>query len=233
MKDKSNKFINSTITNNKLRYKSNILITSFTILNICFGYKIYKKIDEYMNKNNDEVTHVVYFKLEKNSKYYGTIDIGLFSTLAPKSINNILTLASNENLKSYKNTELNRVVPRYMISLGQIKDLDKDFISIYDNTYIEDENCGKKFNQEGLVALCNKGTPNTNISQLFITLDDLPMLNNKFSIVGKVLKGYDLLKSIADDIGTLNGEPLENVKISECGIYNYEDYFNSESEYSL
>lgn len=227
MKNNLGKFISSTISQNKYQNKMSIILSSFTFLNIFFGYKVYKKINEYLYLNHEEITHIVYFKLEKNNKYYGTIDIGLFGNKAPKSINNFICLASNENIKSYKNSVLNKIVPNYIISLGQLKEGrdNKDFISIYDNAYIEDEMGDNRFCEPGLVALCNKGSPNTNVSQFFITLDDLPMFNDKFIVIGRVLKGLDSLNYIANEVGTLNGTPLETINISDCGIYNYEDYF--------
>ena len=44
-----------------------------------------------------------------------------------------------------------------------------------------------KFNRRGLVAMANKGTPNSNGSQFFITLGEAPELQKKHTIFGKVI----------------------------------------------
>ena len=92
------------------------------------------------------------------------------------------------------------------------------------NKYIKDEIDPKiTFCESGLVAMANKG-PNTNGSQFFITLDELPNLNNKYTIIGQAIKGFEELKQIA----ILCGNELENtkcnVKVSKTGVYDYNEY---------
>jgi peptidyl-prolyl cis-trans isomerase SDCCAG10 len=43
-----------------------------------------------------------------------------------------------------------------------------------------------KFKHRGLVAMANSGTPNSNGSQFFITLDRCDWLDRKHTIFGKV-----------------------------------------------
>jgi cyclophilin family peptidyl-prolyl cis-trans isomerase len=91
--------------------------------------------------------------------------------------------------------------------------------------YIKDEiKDDIQFIEAGVVALANKG-PNTNGSQFFITLDELPYLNNKYTIIGQTIKGFDDLKQLSILCGNPNGETKCNAKISKTGIYEYNDYF--------
>jgi len=56
---------------------------------------------------------------------------------------------------------------------------------------------------EGTVAIANSGTPNSNGSQFFIVYQDTT-LPPSYTIVGRVIRGIDIVKMIAKD-GTRNG----------------------------
>src|SRR6185312_9792855 len=55
---------------------------------------------------------------------------------------------------------------------------------------------GRKFDKPGLLAMANAG-PNTNGSQFFITEVPTPHLNNRHTIFGEVVKGFELVPRIA------------------------------------
>ncbi len=113
-----------------------------------------------------------------------------------------------------------------MIQFGDIKNNDgTGHISHMNlNEYIEDEiTPSLTFCDSGLVAMANKGK-DTNGSQFFITLDELPSLNGKYTIIGSVEHNFELLNLIAKECGGLDGIPKCNLKISKTGIYDYRDY---------
>ena len=92
------------------------------------------------------------------------------------------------------------------------------------NKYVKDEiDPNVTFCESGLVAMANKG-PNTNGSQFFITFDELPYLNNKYTIIGQAIKGFEDLKQLAIICGNELENTKCNVKISKTGIYDYKDY---------
>lgn len=92
------------------------------------------------------------------------------------------------------------------------------------NDYIKDEiDPSLSFCEAGVVAMANKG-PDTNGSQFFITLDDLPFLNGKYTIIGQTIDGYHVLKRLASECGTPEGQSKCNVKISKTGIFDYKEY---------
>jgi peptidylprolyl isomerase len=66
-----------------------------------------------------------------------------------------------------------------------------------------------KYDAEGVVGMANAG-PNTNGSQFFITLRAVPDLDGGYSVFGKVVKGMDVVKLIAQGDKLLKVEILRN-----------------------
>ena len=84
--------------------------------------------------------------------------------------------------------------------------------------FFKDE-CSPKlrFNKKGLLAMANAG-PNTNGSQFFITTAVTPWLNDKHTIFGRVVKGYDIVEKISKVPTVRGNKPLQEqaiVTISE------------------
>ena len=135
----------------------------------------------------------------------GDITIKLFEKEAPKTVANFCDLATGSKewkdprtgakttARLYDGTVFHRVIPQFMIQggdpLGQ---------GIGGPGYkFEDEfQSGKRFDKPGLLAMANAG-PNTNGSQFFITEVPTPHLNNKHTIFGEVIKGFELVPQIA------------------------------------
>ena len=60
---------------------------------------------------------------------------------------------------------------------------------------------GVNFDAPGIVAMANAGAPNTTGSQFFITFVPYPSLNQKYTVVGNVIEGMDVLPKV------VRGEP--------------------------
>jgi peptidyl-prolyl cis-trans isomerase B (cyclophilin B) len=225
----SNLKFNSNIGNVNHKFKIFCIFSSSLVLSGFFVFPYIKRYYANKSKNHAEITHICYFDIDVNNMFFGRVDIGLYSKSAPKSIGNFLSLVSNEHSIGYMNSVIHKIIPQHLISGGDIVNKDgTGNYSVYNNQLIEDEiDNNLTFKVPGVVGLCNKGESEpSNGSQFFITLDQIPNLTGKYTIIGEVIEGLELLKHLSVNFGNLDGsiDPEINIKISKCGLYVYDEY---------
>lgn len=103
------------------------------------------------------MTHKVTFTVQvgNDTSATGQLVIGLFGKIAPKTVENFVTLASENGFqgKSYKGSIFHRVVPSFMIQGGDITSNDgRGTFSIY-GQYFEDENFVLNHGQAGVLSM--------------------------------------------------------------------------------
>ena len=156
----------------------------------------------------------------------GDIVLRLFSNDAPKTVENFVGLAAGEKewvhpgsgAKSkkplYDGVIFHRVIPNFMIQggdpLGQ---------GTGDPGYkFEDEfQSGRRFDKPGILAMANSG-PNSNGSQFFITVAPTPHLNNRHTIFGEVVQGYEVVVKISQMPRDRRDKPNEAVVIKKVQL---------------
>lgn len=143
----------------------------------------------------------------------GNIEVALFADVAPKTCENFLGLA---NKKYYDGTVFHRIIPQFMIQGGDPKGNGTGGESLWGKNFEDEFSPVLRFNAPGLLAMANRG-PNTNGSQFFITTAKTEWLNQKHTIFGKVIKGYDVVQAI-EAKGSSSGMPRDKVSILKVSV---------------
>jgi len=130
--------------------------------------------------------YIVDMKTEK-----GNVVIQLFADKAPKNVNNFIFLI---NQKYYNGLSFHRVVSDFIAQAGK-----PPVARLYGPGYsIKDEHdTSLRFDAPGVVAMAWWGnSPDSNGSQFFITYKKMHWYNDKYTIIGKVVEGMDVIKNL-------------------------------------
>lgn len=133
----------------------------------------------------------------KTSK--GTIEFNLLYDIAPKSTSNFIYLAEN---KFYNGLTFHRVEPGFVIQGG-----DPSGDGTGGPGYEWPDEPVKGEYKTGTVAMANAG-PDTNGSQFFICLSDLPQLPKQYNLFGQVTVGMDIVQQIQV------GDKIESITVT-------------------
>lgn len=154
---------------------------------------------------------------------FGEIEFGLFHDAAPLNVENIVKLVKKD---FYNGTTFHRVVPDFVIQGGD--PLTKDKNPANDGTggpgyYIKDEYSKELKHLKGTVALA-KAADDRNGSQFYICLAKQNFLDGKYTIVGQVIKGMDVVQKIAKvKTDKRNDRPIENVTMKKVYMKEKEE----------
>ncbi len=153
----------------------------------------------------------------------GTITIELMPEIAPATVAHVIDLAQQ---KYYDGTTFHRVIPGFMIQGGDPNSRDRD----PDNDgqgnpeiSITDEFGPAPF-VRGVVGMGNKGRRNSTGGQFFIMHADNRNLDGRYTVIGRVIDGMDVVDSIMDvqidQIGRWGPKdrPIENVVMKSVAI---------------
>jgi peptidylprolyl isomerase len=128
----------------------------------------------------------------------GRIVIKLRADLAPKHAERIKTLARE---KYYDNVPFHRVIDGFMAQTGDGQNKNGTGGSKYPN--LQSEFTSTPF-KRGVVGMARGNDPNSANSQFFIMYADGSFLNGKYTVVGEVVSGMDVVDKIK------KGEPVVN-----------------------
>lgn len=169
------------------------------------------------------VTHKVFLQVEIDGEDVGRIVLGLFGTVAPKTVENFRALCAcdtDDGRLCYKGSIFHRIIPNFMIQGGDIIRNDgSGGASIYnDRGTFPDEDFTVSFNRKFLLAMANSG-PDSNTSQFFITTVKTQWLTGKHVVFGKVLDGSETVVKAIEREGTNGGVPrVEKIVIVDAGV---------------
>lgn len=161
----------------------------------------------------------------------GTMTIELYEKDAPMTVANFVGLAegTKENKAKplgtpyYDGIIFHRVIKDFMIQGG-----DPDGKGTGGPGYdFEDEFFSdKRHDKKGVLSMANAG-PGTNGSQFFITEVPTPWLDGRHTIFGQVIKGLEVIDSIANVEKGPMDRPLEDVVINKVSIVRKGDAYKN------
>lgn len=145
---------------------------------------------------------------------HGDIKIKLFEKDAPKTCENFITHIKNGY---YDGLIFHRVIREFMIQGGDPTGTGRGGESVWGKPFEDEFSPNLKFDRKGLLAMANAG-PNTNGSQFFITTVETPWLNNRHTIFGEVVEGYEAVEKIENCRTGFMDKPAEDQKIIKAEI---------------
>ncbi len=128
----------------------------------------------------------------------GRVVIKLRPDLAPQHAERIKLLARDGY---YNNVPFHRVIEGFMAQTGDGQRFNGTGGSKYPNLAAEFSNVPFK---RGIVGMARAGDPNSANSQFFIMFGDGAFLNGKYTVVGEVVSGMDVVDKIK------RGEPVQD-----------------------
>lgn len=198
-----------------------IIASVFTVLIIVGGIFFFKGANTDSENPNPVMetttTNIVQSTIQTSK---GDIVLELYKDVAPKTVENFITLSQSE---FYDGTKFHRVIPEFMIQGGDplsrtdnprvgtggpgytfADEINPRALGLSEEVIQQHEARGYQYRDDlqslpvtiGAVAMANAG-PNTNGSQFFIvTMQDQPHLNGLHTVFGKVIGGIDVVRSI-------------------------------------
>ena len=144
----------------------------------------------------------------------GNVEIELMPGIAPLAVANFVG-----HIKSgyYDDLIFHRVIEGFMVQGGDPLGNGTGGESIWGKNFPDEFSPEARFDTEGLLAMANSG-PMTNGSQFFITTSTPEWLNDKHTIFGKVVEGYDKVKKIEGVEKGAGDKPVEDQKIVKAYI---------------
>ncbi len=146
----------------------------------------------------------------------GTFKAKLYEDKVPNTVKNFTDLAEGKKTGKpfYNGTIFHRVIPNFMIQGGDPEGTGRGGPGY---KFADEFHKDLKHTKEGILSMANAG-PNTNGSQFFVTVAATPWLDNKHTVFGEVVEGYDVVKKISEVPRGAQDRPNTEVRINSVTI---------------
>nr|GAT60209.1 peptidyl-prolyl cis-trans isomerase [Mycena chlorophos] len=144
----------------------------------------------------------------------GDIALRLFPQQAPKAVENFVGHARSS---FFEGIIFHRVIPKFMIQTGDPLGDGTGGTSIWGREFEDEFSPDLRHDRPYTVSMANAGA-GTNGSQFFITTTATPWLDNKHTIFGRVIAGFEVVHNI-ENVKTNNADkPYEDIKIINVSV---------------
>jgi peptidyl-prolyl cis-trans isomerase A (cyclophilin A) len=163
----------------------------------------------------------------------GDIEVELYDGRAPRTVANFVGLAtgdrpwvdptSGETIEDeplYDDVPVHRVIEDFMIQTGDPTGTGRAGPGYTFDDEIVDE---LRHDEAGVLSMANSG-PDTNGSQIFITLDAQPHLDGRHAVFGRVTEGMDVVEEIGSVPTGQDDEPVGDVVLSSVTVHDEYDH---------
>eukprot|EP00761_Pharyngomonas_kirbyi_P008535 gb/GECH01008547.1/.p1 GENE.gb/GECH01008547.1/~~gb/GECH01008547.1/.p1 ORF type:complete len:274 (+),score=96.72 gb/GECH01008547.1/:1-822(+) len=167
------------------------------------------KIDEISSKGQKGYVRIV--------TNYGNLNFEIHCDKTPKAAENFLSHCENGY---YKGTEFHRLIKGFMIQGGDPTATGQGGDSIWDAPFRDEFSGGLFHDRIGVLSMANRGEPDTNRSQFFITLAPCPHLDHHHTIFGQLVGGMHTLDAV-ERVPTRDDDdrPEQEVRIEDTVVY--------------
>ncbi|GAA6034734.1 hypothetical protein JCM8097_001144 [Rhodosporidiobolus ruineniae] len=144
----------------------------------------------------------------------GDIKLELYPEHVPKTVENFVGLAKKHY---YDEVIFHRVIPKFMVQTGDPLGDGTGGESLWGSPFEDEFHPALKHDRPYMLSMANAG-PKTNGSQFFITTVPCPWLDNKHSIFGRALSGFETIHNIENARTDKTDKPFEDIKITSVSI---------------
>ena len=157
---------------------------------------------------------------------YGIMEFILYNNLAPNHAYNFKKLA---NSGFYDETIFHRIIPGFMAQGGDVltRDSNKENDGRGNPGWTVDQEFNNIPHKKGILSMARSQDVNSAGSQFFICFNDARHLDNKYTVFGSMINGFEVLdkieklKSEADYIISKSVDKISDDKSSQFVEFNY------------
>jgi len=146
----------------------------------------------------------------------GEMLIGLYGEDAPNTVKNFLSYVREG---FYNGLIFHRVIPKFVIQGGGFA---PKMIRKQPKAPIKLEIAKDLKHKKGILSMARTNNPDSATTQFFICLGDVPSLDNKYAVFGKLIEGINVLDKISKtqttSFGPYRNVPKEDIVIISATI---------------